>query len=197
MSPPSDEFRWLFWSISSSGDMPPGTERQPSKLAIFTLAQLGIINPVLTSPWVPSRERTAARYQMSRFRQSAPSAAKPARSSGPADARPQTFLPVRRQALLGHQPIVAGPGQPRVPLHSRVLKRPSYLFHIKPRSGTLLSLIVQSMDREPVLTEYSKSKAHATPESIIGILKCKSQTIGKRRWTLNLFQTMLERRLPR
>ena len=48
MSSPSDEFRWLFWPISSSGDMPLGTERQPSKLAIFTLAQLGIINPVLT-----------------------------------------------------------------------------------------------------------------------------------------------------
>ena len=48
MSPPSDEFSCLFWPISSSGDMPPGTERQPSKLAIFTLAQLGIINPVLT-----------------------------------------------------------------------------------------------------------------------------------------------------
>ena len=29
---------------------PLETERQPSKLAIFTLAQLGIINPVLTNP---------------------------------------------------------------------------------------------------------------------------------------------------
>ena len=49
MFPPSDEFRWLFWLISSFGDMPPGTERQPSKLAIFTLAQLGIITPALTT----------------------------------------------------------------------------------------------------------------------------------------------------
>ena len=71
MSPPSDEFRWVFWPISSSGDMPSGTERQPSKLGIFTLAQLGIINPVLTGPAQGADAPSGGRWQRIQFPNSA------------------------------------------------------------------------------------------------------------------------------